>query len=94
MGRVALNAAGNLYGTTYRGGTYDFGSVYELVPKAGGGWTETIVHSFNDNGKDGNSPGNVGLIFDAAGNLYGTTPTGGSTSCFVDGCGTVFEITP
>jgi uncharacterized repeat protein (TIGR03803 family) len=93
MGGVTLNAAGNLYGTTYRGGTYDFGTVYELVPKEGGGWTETIVHTFNDNGKDGNSPGNVGLIFDAAGNLYGTTPAGGNTSC-TEGCGTVFEITP
>jgi uncharacterized repeat protein (TIGR03803 family) len=93
MGGVTLNAVGNLYGTTYEGGLYGYGTLYELVPKAGGGWTKTIVHSFNDNGKDGNSPGNVGLIFDAAGNLYGTTPTGGSTSCS-EGCGAVFEITP
>ena len=93
MGGVTLNATGNLYGTTYRGGTNDLGTVFELVPEVGGGWTETIVHSFNNNGKDGNSPGGVGLIFDASGNLYGTTPTGGSTSC-TEGCGTVFEFTP
>jgi uncharacterized repeat protein (TIGR03803 family) len=93
MGGVTLNAAGNLYGTTYEGGTYGFGAVFELLPTAGGGWTETIVHSFNNNGKDGNSPGSVGLILDASRNLYGTTPSGGSGSC-ADGCGTVFEITP
>ena len=46
------------------------GTVFELTPTKGGGWTETVLHSFD--GTDGVSP-SAGLIFDAAGNLYGTT---------------------
>src|SRR5689334_3363596 len=45
-----LDAAGNLYGTTYGGGSQDCGggcgTVYELNPKAGGGWTEKVLHAF------------------------------------------------
>lgn len=43
------DAAGNLYGTAYEGGAHNYGSVFELSPKAGGGWTETVLHSFNNN---------------------------------------------
>jgi uncharacterized repeat protein (TIGR03803 family) len=89
---VISDAAGNLYGTTYYGGAYGgstgYGTIFELTPKAGGGWTEKVLHSFNDNGKDGYAP--LGsLIFDGAGNLYGTTEFGG-----VYASGTVFELTP
>jgi uncharacterized repeat protein (TIGR03803 family) len=96
-GALIFDAAGNLYGTTSYGGTYDYGTVFELTPAAGGGWTETVLHNFNDNGTDGYWP-YAGLIFDAVGNLYGTTYGGGVyTSCtngsFL-GCGTVFELTP
>jgi uncharacterized repeat protein (TIGR03803 family) len=80
--------AGNLYGTTYGGGVHGFGTVFELTPKSSGGWTEKILHSFNDDGKDGWSP-EAGLAFDALGNLYGTTTEGG-----VYGDGTVFELAP
>ncbi len=59
-----------------------------MTPQAGGGWTEKVLYSFNDNGTDGDYP-YAGLIFDAAGNLYGTTGEGGTY-----GCGTVFELTP
>ena len=45
--------------------------MFELSPQWGGGWTEQVLHSFG-NGTDGASPV-AGLIFDAAGNLYGTT---------------------
>src|ERR1019366_6272522 len=90
---LIFDAAGNLYGTTYGGGTYtsctssDYcGTVFELTPAAGGGWTETVLHSFG-NGTDGWAP-YAGLIFDAAGNLYGTTYGGGTYSG-----GTVFEVT-
>ena len=62
--------------------------MFELTPTAGGGWTEKVLHSFNGNGTDGVTP-DSGLIFDAAGNLYGTTYFGGAS-----GGGTVFEIKP
>jgi uncharacterized repeat protein (TIGR03803 family) len=85
---LIFDAAGNLYGTTSEGGTYDGGTVFELTPAAGGGWTEKVLHSFG-NGNDGAYPHYAGLIFDAAGNLYGTTSGGGTY-----GGGTVFELTP
>ena len=89
---LIFDAAGNLYGTA-GGGEYGAGTVFELTPTAGGGWTETVLHNFG-NGTDGAYPSG-GLVFDAAGNLYGTTPDGGTYSCFGGGgCGTVFELTP
>jgi len=97
---LIFDATGNLYGTTYAGGAYyscsslGCGTVFELTPTGGGGWTEQVLHSFG-NGTDGASPHAAGLIFDAAGNLYGTTYGGGSySSCGSLGCGTVFELTP
>ncbi len=83
---LIFDAAGNLYGTTVRGGIHDDGAVFELTPKEGGGWTEKVLHSF-EHGTDGTYPF-AGLIFDAAGNLYGTTYEGG-----IHGYGTVFELT-
>ena len=62
--------------------------MFELTPTAGGAWTEKVLHSFG-NGTDGVGP-QAGLIFDAAGNLYGTTAKGGTYG--IDG--TVFELTP
>ncbi len=50
------DATGNLYGTTLRGGTglgNGCGTVFELTPSAGGGWTEKVLYSFNCNGTDG-----------------------------------------
>jgi len=91
---LILDAAGNFYGTTSTGGAHDWGTVFELTHKSGGGWTEKVLHSFNKNGRDGTGP-NAGVVFDAVGNLFGTTVGGGDTAkCGGDGCGTVFEITP
>ena len=89
QGPVALDRGGNLYGTTIGGGSNDDGTVYELTPSPGGQWTETILHSFS--GQDGQWP-RSGLVIDAAGNLYGTTQTGGTGG--VEHGGVAFEITP
>jgi uncharacterized repeat protein (TIGR03803 family) len=88
---LILDAAGNLYGTTVNGGAYGWGTVFELMPETGGGWGEKILLNFN--GTDGGNPFNS-LIFDAAGNLYGTTAYGGVYSSFSVGGGTAFELTP
>jgi uncharacterized repeat protein (TIGR03803 family) len=81
---VVFGKTGDLYGTT-TGGTYGYGTVFELMP-SNGKWIEKVLHNFGK-GTDGLRPSS--LITDTAGNIYGTT-TGGGT---YDG-GTVFEITP
>lgn len=85
---VIFDSDGNLYGTTSGGGAYGYGTVFKLVPGANGTWTETILHSFNRNGTDGANPGGA-LIWDSAGNLYGTASAGGA-----DENGAVFELSP
>jgi uncharacterized repeat protein (TIGR03803 family) len=84
--------SGNLYGMTQLGGAYGSGVVFELIPKDGK-WKEKVLHSFNPNSKDGFYP-QGGLVFDKAGNLYGTTSQGGANNCDGDSCGTVFELIP
>jgi uncharacterized repeat protein (TIGR03803 family) len=94
-GELAMDAEGNLYGTTAIGGTlqcaYDdgCGTVFKLTPAG----QETILYRFNGGWyMDGAYP-HSGLVLDAQGNLYGTTDEGGSSPlCGSDGCGTVFEI--
>jgi uncharacterized repeat protein (TIGR03803 family) len=89
---VTMDAAGNLYGTTERGGIYGGGTVFEMSPRARGGWTETVLHSFG-NGTDGFYPSG-GVIIDNAGHLYGTTAYGGTNTNCGGSCGTVFELSP
>ena len=84
---LIVDPAGNLYGTTQYGGAHDVGTVFELTPKAGGGWKEKVLYAFNNNGKDGLYP--YAGVIDAAGDLYGTTYTGGAHNG-----GTVFELKP
>jgi uncharacterized repeat protein (TIGR03803 family) len=86
-GGLAIDAAGNLYGTTFTGGSKNGGTVFELSPKAGGGWTGKVLHEFTQDGVGGSSP-LAGPIVDTSGNLYGTTAFGGATDQ-----GTVFELT-
>ena len=94
---LIFDAAGNLYGTTLGGGDYGYGTVFELTPTVGGGWTEQVLYSFNLNGTDGVWPA-ANLIFDRSGNLYSTTWGGGEYEYNCDngvpGCGTVFELSP
>jgi uncharacterized repeat protein (TIGR03803 family) len=84
---LLIDSAGNLYGTTVDGGDQLMGTVFELSPKAGGGWKKQILYSFQG-GTDGSTPSS-GLIADAAGNLYGETTGGGAQSL-----GTVYELSP
>jgi uncharacterized repeat protein (TIGR03803 family) len=84
---LVFDKAGNLYGTTYQGGTYNVGTVFELH-FSGGKWNESIIHSFAGYPKDGSYP-QAGLSLDAAGNLYGTTYYGGASNV-----GTVFQLMP
>jgi uncharacterized repeat protein (TIGR03803 family) len=100
---LTMDAAGNIYGTTTNGGAnvspmcqQGCGTVFEVSPAGDGHWTEKVLHNFNDNGTDGALP-RSGVIIDAAGNLYGTTDQGGTGTCKgdgIDGCGTVFELSP
>lgn len=93
---LIFDSVGNLYGTTLRGGAHANGTVFELLPKVGGGWTEKVLHNFSATGTEGTSPF-TNLIFDAAGNLYGTAYSGGDVACVTDNggaCGTVFELSP
>ena len=79
---LTMDAAGNLYATSYGGGSSTYGNVFRLTP-SGGSWTYTDLHDFN--GHDGADPyGSV--VLDAHGNVYGTT------SSF--GYGEIWEITP
>jgi uncharacterized repeat protein (TIGR03803 family) len=85
FGGLTFDSKGNLYGGTSGGGDHNKGTIFQLKPGAHG-WTLTTLHSFD--GYDGGSP-NGGLIFDSAGNLYGTSPSGGAYNG-----GNVFEMTP
>jgi uncharacterized repeat protein (TIGR03803 family) len=85
---LIMDAAGDLFGTTYYGGVYGGangdGTVFELINNGGGSYTLTRLVSFN--GTDGSGP-EAALIIDAAGNLFGTTEGGGA-----NGDGTVLEV--
>jgi len=90
---VIFDRSGNLYGTTARGGdTYGDGTVFKLTPSSRGGWTESIIYSFNYYGSPGRNPA-ADLVFDAEGNLYGTTSQSEIGNCQL-GCGAVFKLTP
>jgi uncharacterized repeat protein (TIGR03803 family) len=84
---LIFDSSGNLYGTTKFGGTHYEGVVFELTPKASGGWQESILHNFGNNATDGQEP-LAGLVFDPSGNIYGTTSYGGTHND-----GVVFELT-
>jgi uncharacterized repeat protein (TIGR03803 family) len=91
---LTLDAAGNLYGTSVGGGTHNAGVVYELSPGSGGKWRETILYNFTGGSQDG-SGSHATPVFDAAGNMYGTTPNGAlSSKQCGQGCGVVFQLTP
>jgi uncharacterized repeat protein (TIGR03803 family) len=87
---VIFDGAGTLYGTTESGGKYGLGIIFELSPAKAGKWKETILHAFQGT-PDGSNPA-AGLVL-SGGILYGTTYSGGDSTCGVDGgCGTVFQL--
>lgn len=88
---LVFDSAGNIYGATTNGGTYDNGTTFELTP-TGGAYTESILHSFGHD-QDGAFP-EAGVILDSAGNVYGTTGAGGTGRGCDYGCGTVYQLTP
>jgi uncharacterized repeat protein (TIGR03803 family) len=92
LGSLVFDSAGNMYGTTIQGGTFNQGTVFELSRSGGGNWTEKVLYSFAG-GSDGSAPAS-GITFDAAGNIYGTTDGGGNSGCGSSGCGTVYKLTP
>jgi uncharacterized repeat protein (TIGR03803 family) len=95
-GSLLMDSHGNLFGAA-GGGVVGFGlgAVFELTPSASG-WAETVLYSFGANrGVGGEAPG--GIVFDAAGNLYGSTYSGGDLSCTLGiggGCGTAYKLRP
>ena len=95
-GALAFDSAGNLYGSTPDGGNRHkcsgggCGVVYQISPVRGGGWKQTVLHTFT-NGADG-AVGSLGpLLVDRAGNVFGVAELGGDKTCK---CGVVFELTP
>jgi len=86
---LIFDGAGNLYGTTTIGGHNNGGgTVYELTSKRGGGWTMNVLYTFQGDGRGGTIPEEC-VTRDNAGNLYGTTESGGAY-----GDGVVFELMP
>ncbi len=88
---LTFDKAGNVYGTTSIGGDFNNGRIFELSPQAGGAWSETVLHNFQQNGKDGFYP-TGGVTIDSLGNLYGTSYYGGMGTCQFDSCGVVYEL--
>jgi hypothetical protein len=80
-----LDASGN-FGATFICGSFASGTLFQLTPQSSG-WKETTLHNFGS-GNDAEFP-DTSLIFDAAGNLYGSSVTGGDS-----GEGGSFEVTP
>jgi uncharacterized repeat protein (TIGR03803 family) len=88
--RLAIDAAGNLYGTARGGGTQRGGTVFKLT-LAAGKWAGKALHNFcsKSNCADGEQPHGGVIRDDGSGDLYGTTFAGGKY-----GYGTVFKLTP
>jgi uncharacterized repeat protein (TIGR03803 family) len=83
---LVRDSSGNLYGVTTWGGCCSQGVVFKVTPSG----TETVLHNFTA-GADGQSPTSP-LVLDAAGNLYGSTYSGGSHTPYCTGCGTVYKL--
>ena len=85
-GRLAFDGNGNIFGTTQGGGTNGTGTVFELSPIRGGGWTEKVIYNFSAGGADGSIP-SAGMTIAPDGTMYSTTPDGGAF-----GAGVIFSL--
>jgi uncharacterized repeat protein (TIGR03803 family) len=91
IGGLIRDGAGNLYGTTGSGGStknclVGCGTVFRIATDG----TETVLHYFKG-GRDGSDPLSS-LTLDKQGNIYGTSFSGGTRTCFI--CGTIFGMSP
>jgi uncharacterized repeat protein (TIGR03803 family) len=98
---LVFDKAGNLYGTTYRGGTSGVcdggcGTVFKMSPSGNGMWAESVLYNFCslESCSDGQNPARGPLAIDAVGNLYGTTYFGGASQNCNEGCGAVYKLDP
>lgn len=89
-GGLIRDAAGDIFGTTLRGGNHTCGGPCGVVFELDSNGNETVLHRFTG-GSDGGNP-NGGLAMDSAGNWYGTTVTGGAPGCSSYACGVVFKL--
>jgi uncharacterized repeat protein (TIGR02543 family) len=85
---LVFDTVGDLFGTTANGGAFGAGTAFELTPANGRCCREAPVYNFGSGSDDGRNP-QSGLVFDSAGDLFGTTANGGLNSG-----GTIYELTP
>lgn len=88
FGGLSIDGSGNLYGTTSMDGLSNYGTVFQLTPPTAARPAWTVKTLVNFNGTNGAAP-YAGVIMDGSGNLYGTTPNGGTSQY-----GVVFQLTP
>lgn len=89
-GTLALDQSGNVYGSTWYGGSNDLGVVFQLSATSNGTWKETLLHSFTGC-QDGGIPN--GVVADAKGAIYVTAQRGG-VACGINGYGVILELSP
>ncbi|MBA3913492.1 MAG: hypothetical protein H0X25_06490 [Acidobacteriales bacterium] len=87
QGPITVDSLGNLYGTTWIGGTKGHGTVFRLAPQTDSTWKYKVLHNFTIAGVDGGAPAGA-IVFDSTGALYGATFSGGKY-----GYGTVYQMT-
>jgi uncharacterized repeat protein (TIGR03803 family) len=93
---LVMGADGTLYGTTYLGGSFGYGTVFSLTPPAqpGGSWIGRRLYAFKGGSDGRGSSGYSTLAIAPDGVLYGDTRFGGGTGCDGLGCGVLYQLTP
>jgi uncharacterized repeat protein (TIGR03803 family) len=97
IGNPMLPDGDNLYGTTFDGGTNQNGTFFELTPRAGSEWQQTVLFSFPETTNTNTFSSPVGgMVRDASGNFYGVSPYDGESNCYSEGystgCGTIWKL--